>query len=169
VAPSWPLRLMQVQVCLVYFTSGLAKQRGTDWLTGVASLRAMLNPTVSRLSFDTVLSHAWFFKSAIFKMGEQVTLYWELLFPLFLFQRHLRNAALAFGVVAHLSIFFLFQVHFFSFAMVATYLCLAPKGWIPVVDGWVATIERRWNGLFVEETLPRTPQKPKDEPAAIAA
>ncbi len=170
-APAWPLRLMQVQVCLVYFTSGIAKQRGTDWLNGIATLRALLNPTVSRLGYDFVVAQAWFFKSAFFRFGEQLTLYWEMLFPIFMLQRHLRVAALAFGVVAHLSIFLLFQVHFFSFAMWGTYLCLMPQGWIPAVDKWMGKWEARFNGLFVEipspeEAARRSPAEPSVKEAA---
>jgi len=153
-APAWPLRLLQIQVCLVYFTSGLAKQRGTDWLTGIATLRALLNPTVSRWSYDFLVAQAWLFKSAFFQFAEQITLYWELLFPFLMLQRHLRNAAVAFGVVAHLSIFVLFQVHFFSFAMCGTYLTLAPRGWIPVIDKWMGKIEASFDGLFVELSEP---------------
>lgn len=150
VAPIWPLRLMQLQVALLYCTSGLAKQRGTDWLTGIASIRAMLNPVVSRFSYDFLSRFAWFFESGFFKTGEAITLYWELLFPFLLLQRHLRYAALAFGVLAHASIFVLFQVHFFSFAMIATYQCLIPAAW--TVRAWqpIMTLARRhWESLLI--------------------
>ena len=159
VSPVWPLRLMQIQIGLLYFTSGLAKQRGTDWLTNVATIRAMLNPVVARFSYEFLSKFAWFFESPVFKMGETITLYWELLFPFLMLQRHLRYAALAFGVIAHTSIFLLFQVHFFSFAMLATYVCLLPSSFTVRALQPAMTIARReWESLFTSAEA-----EPKDE------
>lgn len=158
VAPAWPMRLMQFQVCVLYLSSGLAKQRGTDWLTGVATVRALLNPVVSRYSYEFLNHFSGLLQSDFFKVCEQVTLYWEVCFPFLMMQRHLRYAALAFGVIAHASIFVLFQVHFFSFAMVATYLCIVPSAWtVRAFTPLMNRIAGRWDSFFVfqKKTRPR--------------
>ncbi len=160
-APIWPLRLMQVQVCAVYFTSGLAKQRGTDWLGGLATIRAILNPAVGRFSNAFLNQFAPFFMSPFFHFSEQVTLYWELLFPFLMLQRHLRYGALAVGVMVHCGIFILFQVHFFSFAMVSCYLSLVPAEWITRFGHpLIIAAENYWERFVrIEKTERQGPQK----------
>ena len=34
--PAWPLRLFQLQICIIYFCSGIQKSNGQEWLDGTA-------------------------------------------------------------------------------------------------------------------------------------
>jgi hypothetical protein len=47
----WPLRLIQIQIVLIYLCSGYAKIHGRDWVDGTAVARVLLqfNPAVMEL------------------------------------------------------------------------------------------------------------------------
>jgi predicted DCC family thiol-disulfide oxidoreductase YuxK len=138
-APIWPLRLMQIQTVLIYFTTGLAKIHGGDWVNGNALGMVLLNPVFARFNF------AWIQTSAVaafaLRMMTWTALAWEISFPLLVVaNRWTRWLALAIGVGVHGGIAVLLQIHWFAYLMIATYLCFLPDGFFR----GIGVVGRRW-------------------------
>lgn len=122
--PFWPLRLIRLQVCLIYFWSGATKLFNAAWQEGVAlhyvlsnaqfqrapMISAILEPVVTPLSY--------------------VTLTWELLFPLAMVVRRVRGPWLWFGVALHIGMWLLLELGPFTVVMLASYLAFVEPDWL---------------------------------------
>jgi hypothetical protein len=117
--PIWPLRLIHVQVALIYVTSGLFKLFGGVWRDGSAVYYTTGQNVFGRIfhvypvppSFDWALTTLTY-----------ATVLWELGFPLLLLNRSTRRVALVTGVAMHLGIWATMEVGPFSFVMLAAYV-----------------------------------------------
>lgn len=124
--PAWPVRVLQIQVCMIYLTTGLAKLIGAgitrgEWFEGTwwdgTSLHYVLNDTtMSRWSYAQLPLPLWVTAPATY-----VVVWWETLFPLLVLYRRTRGWALGLGVLFHLGIFFTIAVGGFSFYTLALY------------------------------------------------
>lgn len=124
--PAWPVRLIQIQVCMIYLTTGLAKLirvawDGDGWFAGTwwegSSLHYVLcDTTMSRWSFAQLPLPFWVTAGLTY-----AAVWWETLFPLFMFWRWSRILALWFGVLFHLGIFLTIEIGWFSFYTVSLY------------------------------------------------
>jgi hypothetical protein len=121
VTPAWPVRLLQIQLCMIYLSTGLVKLKGEGFLEGTwwdgTSIHYALNyVTMSRWSFAQLPVPFWL--TAILTY---VSVWWEVLFtPLVLFRRT-RGAALLFGILFHLGIFLALEVGWFGWYTLALY------------------------------------------------
>jgi hypothetical protein len=126
-AEAWPLRLLQIQLCIIYLSTGLAKLGGEEEaLTGTwwygTSIHYTLNcTTMSRWSYAQLPLPLWVTAPATY-----LSLGWEVFFPLLVLWRRTRKWALWFGVLFHLGIWLTIEVGWFSFYMLALY-----GVWIP--------------------------------------
>ena len=117
--PAWPYRLFQVQLCMVYFTSGLQKAGSVDWQSGRAMELVFLQ-TNSWMRFDPGLSEYPAF-TALMTIG---VLLWELVaFPVLVWIKPMRLWVLASGVLFHLGIVIFFKVFIFTEIMIVIYCC----------------------------------------------
>jgi hypothetical protein len=122
--PPWPVRLFQIQLCVIYLASGIAKLAGESWWDGTTIHYVLLDPTTAR--FSAALFPLPFWLTAALTWG---TLAFELLFiPLVCFRRT-RPWALWCGVLFHLGIVALVEVGWFSFYSLAMYGVWAPAAW----------------------------------------
>jgi ABC-type multidrug transport system fused ATPase/permease subunit len=120
--PQWPVRLMQLQLSLIYVASALTKMNGSAWPQGTAvsyALRLqdlMLLPTPHWLTNSALLMNAvtW------------GTLAVELSVAILVWNRRLRPWVLAAGVVMHTMIMITIAVGFFTLAMFVLYLAFIP-------------------------------------------
>jgi hypothetical protein len=118
----WVLRLMQVQVSVIYLSTVVAKLRGDTWQDGTAVSYALrlkdmlLLPTPSWLATTPVLAQA-------LTWGTLLT---ELAIGLLVWNKRWRLPVLLAGVVLHLSIMLTIAIGFFSFAMYVLYLAFVP-------------------------------------------
>ncbi|KUI32370.1 hypothetical protein AU195_08965 [Mycobacterium sp. IS-1496] len=118
----WPIRLMQIQVSVIYVSTVVAKLHGETWQAGTAvaySLRQrdLLFFTTPSWVTDTLLI------SNLLSWG---TLVIELAIGLMVWNRRWRPWVLAGGVVLHLSIFFSMAIGLFSLAVFVLYLAFIP-------------------------------------------
>ncbi len=126
--PAWSQRVIQIQLCLIYLTTGLVKLKGNGWGTfqgtwwDGTSIHNVLNyVTMTRWSFAQLPLPFWLTRTMSY-----VSVWWEILFtPLVLFRRT-RPWALWFGVLFHLGIWFTIEVGWFSFYTIAYY-----GAWVP--------------------------------------
>lgn len=179
---SWPLRLIQLQICLIYLQSGYYKLLGPQWWQGEALRWSLLNPQFARFGLDSLWTHPG--GEAFCWLGGWITLLWELSFPLWLLGRRTRPLSLALGLVMHLSLWLLFVLGVFPLAMLVLYLAFWPARPQGTVDGksglplWARRVLAGHAGLLLwiawpavslvdQKTPPPTPL-PQVEAALVA-
>jgi hypothetical protein len=123
-AEIWPLRLMQIQVALVYFCNGYSKIHGIDWIDGSAVARVLLMLNPSLIEFLRPQSFA--LTRYVLMAATYVTIVWELGFPILIWNRTARLFALLIGVAVHIGIMTLMGLWVFGAIMIATYLSFLP-------------------------------------------
>jgi len=124
--PAWPVRLVQIQVCMIYLTTGVAKLFRGDWFEGTwwdgTSLHYTLNYiTMSRWSYAQLPLPLWMTLPLTY-----LSVWWETLFTPLVMIRWTRRWTLWFGVLFHLGIFFTIEIGWFSFYTLSLY-----GVWIP--------------------------------------
>jgi hypothetical protein len=120
--PQWPVRLLQVQLSLVYLASALTKINGNAWPRGTAVSYAL------RLQ-DLVLLPAphWLTNSALLmNAASWSTIAVELSLAILVWNRRLRPWVMAAGVLMHTIIMATIAVGFFTLAMFVLYLAFVP-------------------------------------------
>lgn len=114
--PAWPLRLIQIQIAVVYLVSGFWKVVGEPWWDGRAVYFALANPAFSRFGFSVGEG-----VRPLLVAAGLVIAWWELLFPLLVAWRRSRVPALAVGVLLHLGILVGMNLGLFPLVMMACY------------------------------------------------
>jgi hypothetical protein len=127
--PPWSLRLIQIQLCLIYGTTGLIKLKGDQWLQGPmsnwlhgtwwdgTSVYYVFNLSdLSRWSYAQLPVPLW-----ITMVLTYTSVWWEALFPLMMLHRWTRRFALVFGVLFHLGIYLTVEVGWFGFYTLTFY------------------------------------------------
>lgn len=114
--PAWPLRLLQVQVGLLYAVTGFLKLFGAGWWDGTAVYASVANANLTRFGLPE-----WAGLEPLFVAAGIAVVWWEFLFPALVAWERSRRAALGFGIAFHLGIFATMNIGLFAFAMLATY------------------------------------------------
>lgn len=134
--PAWPVRLLQLQLCTIYCTTGLAKLvQGLDfahgwptasgtWWEGTAVFYAINAVERSRHAYAQFPIPFW-----ITAVGTYATVTWEVAFPVLVALRRTRAAALWLGLAFHLGIFLTLEVGWFGFYTLCYYAAWLPVGW----------------------------------------
>ena len=120
VAP-WGVRVLQWQIVLLYFATGVAKAHGSMWWNGTVIHYVLNDVTMTHWSFSLLP-----LPFAVTAVMTYLSLFWELLFlPLVLF-KPTRKWTLFFGIAFHLGITFLIEVGWFSFYTMCLYAAFIP-------------------------------------------
>jgi ABC-type multidrug transport system fused ATPase/permease subunit len=120
--PQWPVRLMQVQLSLIYLASAQAKLNGNAWPQGTAVSYALRLPDMLLLP-----TPHWFTTNALLMNAVTWgTLAVELSVGILVWNRRLRPWVLAAGVVMHTVIMITIAVGFFTLAVFVLYLAFVP-------------------------------------------
>ncbi|MDH5752089.1 MAG: HTTM domain-containing protein [Deltaproteobacteria bacterium] len=118
---TFPLRLLQLHLSVMYFQSGL-RRLGGDWLAGQAFWHPRiqeLSPPVAPETLDMFPSMLSFFTYTM--------LLFELLYPVFIWNRRLRYPAFAVMVLVHLTVGVLWDVLPFAFLMMVLNVSFLPS------------------------------------------
>jgi hypothetical protein len=112
--PPWSVRLIQIQLCAVYFFTGLAKldfgdPTLGDWVSGEALYWALNDLSLMRWPYHWVQVPLW-----LCRFASWGTICWEIGFPLLVAIRWLRPWALLAGVGLHVGILVAMEVGWFS-------------------------------------------------------
>ena len=135
----WALRLMQIQLSVVYFSTLWWKLQGELWRDGSAVSYALRVhdihrfPTPGFVTGSVVLTELLTFG----------TLLLELALAVLIWNRALRPWVLGCGVLLHLSIGFSIMVGFFTMLMLTTYLAFVPP---ETARQLVLSARRKWRG-----------------------
>jgi uncharacterized membrane protein YphA (DoxX/SURF4 family) len=123
----WPLRLLFVQMCFIYFMNGAYKLLGNDWARGDSLYYVLGDLTLARWSYAQVP-----LPYALTRLLTWTVLAWEVGFPLLVAVPWTRTAALVFGAAFHVSIGVSMELGGFAFYALCMYLPLLP--WERVAD-----------------------------------
>jgi hypothetical protein len=118
----WPIRLLQLQLSLIYLATIQAKMSGNAWPQGTAVSYALRLDDMRILPIPQwVTTNALLMNAATWG-----TLALELSIGILVWNRRLRQWVLAAGVVLHTMIMMTIAVGFFSLAMFVIYLAFVP-------------------------------------------
>ncbi|MET0698744.1 MAG: HTTM domain-containing protein [Mycobacterium sp.] len=149
----WALRLMQVQVSIIYLSTVIAKLRGETWQNGTAVLYSLRQvdmlaiPTPEWLTSNLLIMNAVAWGTLIIECSIGV-LIWN---------RRWRPWVLAAGVMLHLGISMTLEVGLFSFAVFVLYLSFVPNQRVKAGADW---LQRRLAPLMKHRRM-----RPDNKPA----
>ena len=122
----WALRLMQVQLSILYLASVWAKLAGDAWNNGTAVSYALRLEDLKR--FDAPL---WLANSELaINLLTYGTLALEAAIGILVWNRTLRPYVLGLGVAMHLSIDLSLRVGYFSYALLVLYIAFLSSDWV---------------------------------------
>lgn len=149
VAP-WALRLLFVQLVVMYFFNGVYKLAfGASWQDGHVLHHVLHTPGWSRWSPPIDLP-VW-----LTMAGTYLVLGWELTFPLLVVVRPTRIAALVLGATFHVVTFFNLEVACFGLYALCFYLPLLPwEKWEGLASDRPRRVARRIKRGAMEYTAP---------------
>lgn len=121
----WPIRLIQITIMLIYFTTGLYKTVSDPaWLNGEAAYWTIVQNVWGRSNIFPLLGYKILYFS---KIATYYTLLVELLFPVFVCIPATRLFAVSAGIFLHLMlIIFMNHIDFFSLSMISALLLFVP-------------------------------------------
>jgi hypothetical protein len=167
----WALRLMQIQLSVVYLAGVWDKVQGTAWNNGTAVSYALRVSDLNGLPTPGFLSHT----PVVVNLVTYGTLATELALGILVWNRRARPWVLLAGVGLHLSIGWSIRVGFFGLGMFVLYTTFADPDWaaakiLAVRDA----IARRRGGARRAAgdrpaTRPARPTRPTRPPPAPAA
>jgi uncharacterized membrane protein YphA (DoxX/SURF4 family) len=117
----WPLRLLFLQMTLIYFFNGIYKASGRDWIEGDSLYYVLCDLTLARWSYVQLP-----IPPVLLRLASWLVLSWEVSFPLLVCWRPTRLVALWIGVLFHLGIGLSMELGGFAFYMLCLYLPLVP-------------------------------------------
>lgn len=127
VGPIWPLRLMQVQMALIYCVSGWVKFHSRQWLDGSILQWILAHPQYSRWDLIPWFeAHELLFVLALLS---HFIRYWELLFPLLLCHWRSRALCLCIGALFHIGLLAFMHLRLFAVVMLVFYIVFLPNAW----------------------------------------
>ena len=136
----WPIRLMQVQLSVIYLVSVQTKLTGKTWMEGSAVFYAWRSDG----RWALLSAPEWLATNAILvNMFTWGALLVELALAILVWNRRLRFWVLAAGVVMHVAIMVNLNIAFFSIAMFVLYVAFVPSDAVRDFPSRVAAIRRR--------------------------
>jgi hypothetical protein len=120
--PIWPLRLMQVQVSILYIAAVWSKVRGSTWNDGTAVSYALRIDDIARFPVPDFVTDSLLIVNLL-TFG---TLAIELALGVLVWNRVLRPWVLLAGISLHLGIEYAVRVGFFSLGILVAYIAFLP-------------------------------------------
>ena len=117
----WPLRLLVVQLAVMYCTSGITKLEGDTWQSGLAIEHILTNLAWTRWSFADLTV-----PTMVLAFLTWLALIWETGFPLWIAWRRTRRAVWLAGVAFHLTTGIALKLGMFPAYVLGCYLPLLP-------------------------------------------
>jgi len=112
------IRLMQFHMCVIYFAAGLGKAQGESWWSGTAMWWALGN--LEYQSMDLTWIAAW---PLLTSLLTHATVFWELTFPVFVWNPKLRPLVIGMAIPVHLGIAFFMGM--ITFGLVMLFGCMS--------------------------------------------
>jgi hypothetical protein len=111
------LRLIQIQLCVIYFYSGTKKLEYPGWWSGDALWTAMVDPQYTSNWAAFFARHYW-----LVNLGCYATLLFEIGYAFLMIQRKARPVILIGALALHLGICLFMGLYYFAFVMIVANL-----------------------------------------------
>lgn len=115
-------RLMQIQICVVYWYAGLEKLKGVRWWDGSALWDVLSISDMIRWDMSFV-AHLPF----LLAIGSYSVILWEMFFPFMVWRPVVRLPYLTYGVLMHIGIIVFLNLPGFGLLMMSTYVLFLKK------------------------------------------
>ena len=137
-------RLMQIQMAVLFFYSGISKLRGDDWWSGDAVWTVFTTDEYyNRIILGVLASHYWLVNLATYG-----TILIEIAFPFLIWQRSTRPYLLAAAIFLHLQFALLMGLFYFSFVMIMGHMSFVRPEWLTRLGvAWKRADRRHGNDL----------------------
>jgi hypothetical protein len=120
---SMMIRMMQIQISVIYAYTGWEKLKGGSWWDGTSLWSVMANPQMTTMDFSFLRSIPW-----VIPVVAYLTIIFEIYFPVMVAWNKTKNLWLLMGVLFHASIAIFMGLAPFATVMVSTYfLFLDPE------------------------------------------
>ena len=119
----WGVRLLQMQVCLVYFQSCVIKCQGPIWLNGTTVHYVLFNREFGMFNLEWLAHYP-----VLINLMTHGALLFEFMLAFWLWFRPTRPWAILAGILLHMGIRPVLNVPGFGEAMIATYLTFLAPG-----------------------------------------
>jgi hypothetical protein len=148
--PAWPVRLIQIQLCLIYFFNGINKLElvghesfqafldANDYISGKAVYYALNDNMLDRMPYEVSSVPFW-----VCCVLSWATITFELGFPLLVLFRRIRPLLIVGGILFHTGIFLSMEIGWFSLTMIAIYPILLSPEAAKAVGRWFARLVGR--------------------------
>jgi predicted DCC family thiol-disulfide oxidoreductase YuxK len=139
-------RLMQIQMAIVFFYSGIGKLGGYDWWDGDAIWMVFSqHEYYSGTLLDLFARHYWLVNIATYS-----TLLIELAYPFLIWQRSTRPYLLVAAIMLHLQFAVFMGLFYFSFVMITGHLSFVRPEWLHRLGAawkrWMGDMEMIYDG-----------------------
>lgn len=128
----WPQRLLQIQICVMYFNAALFKLAGPRWLDGTAVYFIVRLDEFQKFPVPDLVKTLWFSRWATWS-----SLFVEAAFPWLIWIRPLRPYMLLAGILLHLGLEYTMNIPFFQWVVLSSYFLFLddwPRKRKPEVD-----------------------------------
>ena len=120
------IRLMQIQMAVLFFYSAISKLGGEAWWSGDAVWTVFTTDEYyNRIILDVLASHYWLVNLATYG-----TILIEIAYPFLIWQRSTRPYLLAAAVFLHLQFALLMGLFYFSFVMIMGHMSFVRPEWL---------------------------------------
>jgi vitamin K-dependent gamma-carboxylase-like protein len=119
--PGWPMKALIVQLCAIYFFSGIHKLAYPQWRDGMVMYYVNHDLTWSLVPNLTSLLPV-----GLHRLSTWITLVWEIGFPFLIAYRRTRTATLVLGVIFHVLTLFTLEVGMFAIYSLVFYVVFVP-------------------------------------------
>ncbi len=116
--PIWPLRLFQIQVCLIFLATAIHKSNGAEWLDGTALYFILRLDDFTRFHLPEWATDSLF----LIKVATWGVLMFEFALPLLIWLPRLRWPCLIVAFVFHLATDYAMNLHLFHWVMLIGWL-----------------------------------------------
>jgi hypothetical protein len=117
--PRWAMRLIQIQIAVVYVSTVLAKAKGITWLDGSAVYYATRLSDLTRFTVPVILDSVFMIKLITWS-----TLVIELALGTIIFIDEFRKELIIFGIIFHLGIEYMMSIPQFEWLMIVCLLAM---------------------------------------------
>ena len=119
--PGWPVKVLFVQLAVLYFFSGYYKMLSPVWRSGYVMYWASHDLYWSLYPAQASRMPVW-----MHKLSALVALLWEIGFPVLAVWKRTRAITLILGVIFHIGTLFTLEVGNFALYSIACYTAFAP-------------------------------------------
>lgn len=134
--PAWPLRLFQLQICIIYFCTAIQKSNGSPWLDGTAIYFAIRLDDMTKFALPEVISESigWL------KVLTWSTMLFEFAAPLLIWWRKTRWFCIVSAVLFHLGTDYAMNLHLFHWIMITGLLSFVRYDELEAAARWVKSL-----------------------------